>query len=56
MSESEQADVKSEKKWTILKKFGFGTILFFVIKGTISTILILYTGKGIWVWLTKLLE
>lgn len=43
-------------KWRWLKKFGIGTIVFFVVKGTISTILIIYTGKGIWVWLSSLFK
>jgi hypothetical protein len=57
MNISEQDNqLNSESKWKFFKKFGIGTIVFFTIKGTISTILIYYTGKGFWTWLTQLFE
>lgn len=47
-----QEEIKSQKyKW--LKKLGIWTIVFFVVKGTISTILIYYFGKGIWQYVAE---
>ncbi|MBI3233622.1 MAG: hypothetical protein HYZ42_06205 [Bacteroidetes bacterium] len=47
---------KTKTRNKFFKRFGIGTIIFFVVKGTISTILIIYTGKGIWTWISKIFE
>ena len=39
---------QKQKAKTWFKRLGWATIIFFVVKGTISTLLILFAGKEIW--------
>jgi len=49
----DQAPVTEDKKlprWkSLLKKFGIGGIIFFTVKGIISSALIYFLGKNFWV-------
>ncbi|MDR2205417.1 MAG: hypothetical protein LBE36_04600 [Flavobacteriaceae bacterium] len=44
---SRNSDLGSRRK-KLLKKFGIGGIIFFTIKGIISSVLIYFLGKNFW--------
>lgn len=49
MEENNSNQEEKTPKWKVLlKKFGIGGIIFFTVKGTISTILIYFLGKNFW--------
>lgn len=47
------ADEKKSKWKEVVKKFGIGGIIFFTVKGIISTTLIYFLGKNFWVIITN---
>jgi len=50
MEEQLQNDGKKETKWkSLLKKFGVGGIIFFTVKGIITSTLIYFLGKNFWI-------
>jgi len=50
MEEQLQNDGKKEPKWkSLLKKFGVGGIIFFTVKGIITSTLIYFLGKNFWI-------
>ena len=50
MEEHIQTEEKKLPKWKILlKKFGIGGIIFFTVKGIITSTLIYFLGKNFWI-------
>ncbi|KFC20034.1 hypothetical protein [Chryseobacterium sp. FH1] len=50
MEEHIQSEEKKLPKWKILlKKFGIGGIIFFTVKGIITSTLIYFLGKNFWI-------
>lgn len=50
MEEHIQTEEKELPKWKILlKKFGIGGIIFFTVKGIITSTLIYFLGKNFWI-------
>lgn len=50
MEENIQTEEKKLPKWKILlKKFGIGGIIFFTVKGIITSTLIFFLGKNFWI-------
>lgn len=47
------ADEKKSKWKEVVKKFGIGGIIFFTVKGIISTTLIYFLGKNFWSIITN---
>ncbi|WP_312075987.1 hypothetical protein [Chryseobacterium sp.] len=46
---NEVADEKKKSKWKqLVKKFGIGGIIFFTVKGIITSALIYFLGKNFW--------
>ncbi|WP_426278191.1 hypothetical protein ACN9MN_02390 [Chryseobacterium sp. S-02] len=45
----ESEEVKKNSKWkSLVKKFGIGGIIFFTVKGIITSTLIYFLGKNFW--------
>lgn len=44
----ENSEVKKSRWKQLLKKFGIGGIIFFTVKGIITTTLIYFLGKNFW--------
>jgi hypothetical protein len=45
----EPAEEKKNSKWkSLVKKFGIGGIIFFTVKGIITSTLIYFLGKNFW--------
>jgi len=45
----ESEEVKKNSKWkSLIKKFGIGGIIFFTVKGIITSTLIYFLGKNFW--------
>lgn len=45
----ESEEVKKSSKWkSLVKKFGIGGIIFFTVKGIITSTLIYFLGKNFW--------
>jgi hypothetical protein len=50
MEENIQIEEKKLPKWkSLLKKFGIGGIIFFTVKGIITSTLIYFLGKNFWI-------
>ena len=50
MEEELQPEEKKVPRWKILlKKFGIGGIIFFTVKGIITSTLIYFLGKNFWI-------
>lgn len=50
MEENVQTEEKKLPKWkSLLKKFGIGGIIFFTVKGIITSTLIYFLGKNFWI-------
>lgn len=50
MEENIQTEEKKLPKWkSLLKKFGIGGIIFFTVKGIITSTLIYFLGKNFWI-------
>ncbi|MBP6576442.1 MAG: hypothetical protein KA796_05570 [Chryseobacterium sp.] len=50
MEENIQTEDEKVPKWKrLLKKFGIGGIIFFTVKGIISSTLIYFLGKNFWI-------
>jgi len=50
MEEQIQNEEKKLPKWkSLLKKFGIGGIIFFTVKGIITSTLIYFLGKNFWI-------
>ncbi|WP_379969395.1 hypothetical protein [Epilithonimonas sp. UC225_85] len=50
MEEQIQDGEKKVPKWkSLLKKFGIGGIIFFTVKGIITSTLIYFLGKNFWI-------
>jgi len=50
MEENIQTEEKKLPKWkSLLKKFGVGGIIFFTVKGIITSTLIYFLGKNFWI-------
>ncbi|MCS3529108.1 hypothetical protein [Chryseobacterium sp. JUb7] len=46
---NEPAEEKKNSKWkSLVKKFGIGGIIFFTVKGIITSTLIYFLGKNFW--------
>ncbi|SIP87907.1 hypothetical protein SAMN05880574_101183 [Chryseobacterium sp. RU37D] len=51
---NEPGDEKKTSKWkSLVKKFGIGGIIFFTVKGIITSILIYFLGKNFWTVITN---
>ncbi|WP_415327200.1 hypothetical protein [Chryseobacterium sp. MMS23-Vi53] len=50
----EPAEEKKNSKWkSLVKKFGIGGIIFFTVKGIITSTLIYFLGKNFWSIITN---
>ncbi|MBO6200458.1 hypothetical protein NG800_006995 [Epilithonimonas ginsengisoli] len=50
MEENIETEEKKLPKWkSLLKKFGIGGIIFFTVKGIITSTLIYFLGKNFWI-------
>ena len=51
---NEPAAEKKNSKWkSLVKKFGIGGIIFFTVKGIITSTLIYFLGKNFWTVITN---
>ncbi len=51
---NEPAEEKKNSKWkSLVKKFGIGGIIFFTVKGIITSTLIYFLGKNFWTVITN---
>lgn len=46
---TQKSENKSSKWKSLVKKFGFGGIIFFTVKGIITSTLIYFLGKNFWI-------
>ncbi|MNK31586.1 hypothetical protein D3C87_500230 [compost metagenome] len=50
MEENIQTEEKKTPRWkSLVKKFGIGGIIFFTVKGIITSTLIFFLGKNFWI-------
>jgi serine protease inhibitor len=51
---NEPVEEKKNSKWkSLVKKFGIGGIIFFTVKGIITSTLIYFLGKNFWTVITN---